>query len=146
MMDTYKDSFERFCDVLPPNGKKQLKRRFYDEPFYLSYINGRVILNSVKSGIWHEREYAMCHLKKRKITAQADLCGDFLIHENEFVPLNDESNIRDNMEQINLDSAERNSKKKLEKIEAMKRFIELIKESPVSAMLRMIRIIREKIL
>lgn len=53
-MDTYRDSFERFCDILPPNDKQQLKRRFYDESFYLCYTDGRMILNAVKSEKWSE--------------------------------------------------------------------------------------------
>lgn len=119
-MDTYRDSFERFCDILPPNDKQQLKRRFYDESFYLCYTDGRVILDAVESEKWHEWEYAMCHLQKRKMIPRVDMSRDFLIHKDKFLSLSDEVKIEDSLLMIKSEPVEHNQKKRLVKTEALK--------------------------
>lgn len=147
IMNFYEETLEKYCDVLPPQNQEdiQMRRRFHKEPFYLEVNGGRVLLHGFLNHIWYTKEYAMCHLQKRKITINTDTTNPFIIHQKSFLPLDQRGQIKKQLEELSeIEQAfavkyTANKKRMLQKFSC-------IKNSPYSVGLRLIRFMKDNLL
>ena len=148
MMDFYTDTNERICDVLPPrqeDGGRMCRRFHDDEEFYLKVKDGHVVLHGLKDKQWYEKEFAMCHLQKRKIAIQTDIERPFIVHRLSFLPETSEADVRNELERRESHNAVVSPTEKT-KMDSIKKMLRQIKVSHKAVFMKCCRIIRDKII
>lgn len=136
----YEWLFLKALDIVPPlyttcNRPYPLMIRFNPSPILVEYENGHIWGYSIDNNKIQKKEYAYCHLQKRKIDLYLSVTNHFIIFNELFLPIEMKSICLEKLKEIN------NNINNSKPLKNSNRFIPLFKEAKMALFLRGLRLL-----
>lgn len=141
----YEWLYKKVLDIIPPAKDKNrpypLTIRFYNKPLLIEYKEGHIWGYSIdQNGGLQVKEYAYCHLQKRKIDIFLSNSNHFIIYNELFLPAEMKSICLNKLKEFKPEKETKNKKGKTKKLCMLFSFLKDAKYSLLLRILRQLRI------